>query len=80
MNIHIEKGLLFYLCLVVTFWERTGLLALFCGVWLRVCLVPIDILGQVWYLAISIPDLCTLSYTKLSYWTWDLTCGFYLRN
>ena len=23
---------------------------------------PIDILGQVWYLIVSIPDLCTLTY------------------
>ena len=25
---------------------------------------PIDILGQVWYLIVSIPDLCTLTYFK----------------
>ena len=38
-----------YLCLVVTCWERTDLLAL-------VCHFPIGILGQVWYLIVSIPD------------------------
>ena len=27
---------------------------------------PIDILGQVWYLILSIPDLCTLTYFPLS--------------
>ena len=32
------------------------------GVLLRVCYFPIGILGQVWYLIVSIPDLCTLTY------------------
>ena len=27
-----------------------------------ICHFPIDILGQVWYLIVSIPDLCTLTY------------------
>ena len=40
-----------YLCFVVTCWERADLLALVCG-----------ILGQVWYLIVLIPDLCTLTY------------------
>ena len=31
----------------------------FCGV---CCDFPIGILGQVWYLIVSIPDLCTLTY------------------
>ena len=38
-------------------WERADLLALVCGVSLL-----FDILGQVWYLIILIPDLCTLTY------------------
>ena len=29
---------------------------------LCVCHFPIGILGQVWYLIVSIPDLCTLTY------------------
>ena len=29
--------------------------------------VPIGILGQVWYLIVSIPDLCTLIYFKHIY-------------
>ena len=45
-----------------TCWERADLLALVCGVWLWVCHFPIVILGQVWYLIVSIPDLCTLTY------------------
>ena len=51
-----------HMCLVVTCWERADLLALVCGVLLWVCYFPIRILGQVWYLIVSIPDLCTLTY------------------
>ena len=41
-------------CLVVTCWERADLLAL--------VTFPCGILGQVWYLIVSFPDLCLLSY------------------
>ena len=51
-----------YMCFVVTCWGRADLLALVCGVLLWVCHFPIGILGQVWYLIVSIPDLCTLTY------------------
>ena len=50
------------MCLVVTCRERAGLLALVCGVELRVCHFPIGILGQMWYLIVSIPDICTLTF------------------
>ena len=53
-----------YMCLVVTCWERADLLALFCGILLWVGHFPIGILGQVWYLIESIPDLCILTYFK----------------
>ena len=54
---------------LVTYWERADLLALIgdvycmcvtfpCGI---LCL-PCGILGQVWYLSVSFPDLCHLSY------------------
>ena len=33
-----------------------------CGVQLCFCHFPIGILGQVWYLIVSIPDLCTRTY------------------
>ena len=33
---------------------------------LRVCYFPTGILGQVWYLIVSIPDLCRLSYFALA--------------
>ena len=44
-------------CLLVTCWERADLLALVCG-----CHFTIGILGKVWYLIVSIPDLCPLSH------------------
>ena len=53
-----------YLCLVVTCWERADILALVCGVLLRVCHFTIGILGKVWYLIVSVPDLCTLTLIK----------------
>ena len=49
-------------CLVVTCWGRADILALVCDVLLRVCYFPIGILGQVWYLIVSIPHLCHFSY------------------
>ena len=55
-----------YWCLVVTCWERADLMALVsdCSLW--VCYFPIGILGQVWYLIVSIPDPCPLSYLYLA--------------
>ena len=51
-----------YMCFVVTCWERADLLALVCGVYCEFVTFPIGILGQVLYLIVSIPDLCTLTY------------------
>ena len=51
-----------YMCFVVTCWERADLLALVCGVYCESVTFPIGILGQVWYLIVSIPDLGTLTY------------------
>ena len=48
-------------CLVVTCWERADLLALVMFTCVFVTF-PCDIVGQVWYLIVSIPDLCHLSY------------------
>ena len=52
--------------LVITRWERTDLLALLhvmfsCGF----VTFPYGVLCQVWYLIVSIPDLCLLSYFVL---------------
>ena len=45
---------------------------LWCLLW--VCRhFPIGILGQVWYLIVSIPDLCTLTYFDMSHGIWFLT-------
>ena len=49
-------------CLVVTCWEGADLLALVCDVELCFVTFPCGILGQVWYLIVSIPDVCRLSY------------------
>ena len=54
-----------YMCLVVICWESADLLDLVCGVKLWVCHFPIGILGQVWYLILLIPDLCTITYFKI---------------
>ena len=52
-----------YMCYVINCWERADLLALVCGVFYEFVTFPsIGILGQVWYLIVSIPDLCTLTY------------------
>ena len=51
-----------YMCFVVTCLERADLLALVWCVYMWICHFPIGILGQVWYLIVSIPDLCTLTY------------------
>ena len=49
------------MCFVVTCWERADLLALVCGVCCEF-VTTFGILGQVWYLIVSIPDLCTTSF------------------
>ena len=59
------------MCLVVTCWERANLLALICGVYLWVFHFPIGILGQVWYLIVSIPDICTLTLNCLWNYNFD---------
>ena len=38
---------------------------LWCLLW--VCHFPIGILGQVWYLIVSIPDLCTITYFYMGF-------------
>ena len=48
--------------LVVTGRERSDLLALVCDVYCDFVTFPFGILGQVWYLIVSIPDPCCPSY------------------
>ena len=51
-----------YLCLVFTCWERADLLALVWVSYFEFVTFPIGILGQVWFLVVSIPDVRTLTY------------------
>ena len=53
-----------YCYLGVTCWERADLLPLVCDVLSCVCYFPIGILGQMWYLIVSIPDICSLLYLE----------------
>ena len=46
-------------CLVVTCWERADLLALVLMLNCVIVTFRFGILGQVWYLIVSIPDLST---------------------
>ena len=63
--------------LVVTCWERAGLMVLlsvtFCYVFVT---FPIGVLGQVWYLIVYIPDHCRLPYFGLLsvLWKWFCCC------
>ena len=50
-------------CLVATSWERADLLALVGDVYCIFVTFPRGILGQVWYLIVSFPDLF-FSYFK----------------
>ena len=46
-----------------TCWERTDLLVLLYVMFTCVFVtLPYDVLGQLWYLIVQIPDLCLLSY------------------
>ena len=54
-------------CLVVTCLGGADLLDIVNDVKLCFVTFPIGILGQVWYLIVSIPDLCNLSYYDLVY-------------
>ena len=53
-------------CLLVTCLERADHLALVCDVYCVFVAFPCGILGQVWYLIVSFPDLCRLSYFHMS--------------
>ena len=47
-------------CPVITCWKRADLSDLFCDVKLYFVTFPGGIVGQVWYLIVSIPDLSRL--------------------
>ena len=48
--------------LVVPCWERADLLAVMCDFLLVFVTFPYGVPGQVWYLIVSIPDLCLPLY------------------
>ena len=55
-----------FLRLLVTCWERSDLLALLCVMFPCVFVILLyGVLGQVWYLIVSISDLCLLPNFKL---------------
>ena len=48
---------------MITLWERAGLLALLCVMFPCVFVTfPYGVSGQVWFLIISIPDICLFLY------------------
>ena len=51
-----------FIALMVFCCERADLLALVCDVYCGFVTFPCGNLAQVWYLIVSIPDLCHLSY------------------
>ena len=51
---------------MVNWWERAGVLALLCDVFFCVVVTfRCGVLGQVWYLIVSIHDVCILSYSDI---------------
>ena len=61
--------------LVVTCLERVCTLALLCVMFSCVVVTfPCDVLGQVWYLIVSISDLCLLSYFVVKHWNITQRC------
>ena len=52
----------FHCCLMVTCWERADLPALVADVYCIFVTFTCGILGQVWYMIVSFPDLCRFSF------------------
>ena len=73
LSVSLPSVMYVYCSPVVTCWERPGLLALLC----MNILVTFQyyVLGQVWYLIVSISDLCLLTYFKSS-----MECYFLLNH
>ena len=73
LSLSLHSVMYVYCSPVVTCWERPGLLALLCMSFLVT--FQYSVLGQVWYLIVSIPDLCLLTYFKSS-----MDCYFLLNH
>ena len=56
-----------HFCHVVTCWEKAYLWLLFVMFKIVFLTFPCGIMGQVWYLIVSIPDIRRLSYFNCSY-------------
>ena len=67
-------------CLMVTCWERTDLLALVGDVYFIFLTFPCGIMGEVWYLIVSLPDLCLPSYFYRYHKIRKAFSKFYHRN
>ena len=67
-------------CLAVTYREIVDLLTLVCDDYCNFVTFPFGIFGQVWYLIVSIPDHCCLSYfVKMNIFSKHTGFLFYLR-
>ena len=64
IHVHLCYAILSVPCsLVITCWERAGFLAFLCVMFSCIVVTfPYDVPGQVWYLIVSIPDLCLLYF------------------
>ena len=62
---------------VVTCWERVNLLALLCVIFVVFLSLSLSygVLGQVWYLIVSIPDLCLLTYFYIFAISTEISCA-----
>ena len=66
--------------LFIAAWERADLLALVGDVYCIFVTFPCGILGQVWYLTVSFPDLCLLSYLVKLFKTMPFIVNFFLKQ
>ena len=60
-------GFVMLCSLVVTCWERANLGSLVCDFWGIFFTFSCGVLGQMWCLIVSIPDLCLLTYFYIKY-------------
>ena len=61
-------------CLVATCLERADLVALVGDVYCIFVTFPCGILGQVWYLIVSFPDLCCITFSSIVNCKWAVMC------
>ena len=61
---HNQSYYTFHIVIIIAWYGRADCypLSLLLSLSLSLSLSRLDVLGQVWYLIVSIPDLCTLTY------------------